>query len=138
LARNRILEIYTQGIVAQFTDRAQAMLSLLAWHFDPEAASISSELLQFLAKPLEQLHPVCTQVYPRYNSIYRAETLEHFKEKFCSLLTRLPLLVLNGLENFLLGGVTFSFGGGFSLDMQCIRHNECSHRHRERNFENSQ
>ncbi|KAJ5766729.1 uncharacterized protein N7511_004345 [Penicillium nucicola] len=120
LAQNRLLELYTKELVVQFTESAQTMLSLLAWHFDPEHASISSELLQFLAEPSEQLHSVCTKVYLHYNSIYHTEVFEDFKEKLCRLLTRLPLVVRNGLENLSMGGLTFCCGYEFSSGAHCF------------------
>ena len=95
LARNQILEIHTQGIVVHFTGRAQKMLSLVAWYFDPLFTSITSGLLRFLSRPGEQLYEVCTHIYPHCNF---SKTFEHFEETLRLFLERLPLLVFNGLE----------------------------------------
>lgn len=95
LAQSQILAVHAQEMVQHFTDRAQGMLSLLAWHFDPTCASITIELLRFLSQPYEQLHTVCEHIYPYYTLF---ETSQQFEEKLGRFLNLLPRLVSNCLE----------------------------------------
>lgn len=94
LARNQILEDFTQEMVVLFTHKAQTVMSLLAEHFDPACASITIGLLRFLSRPCDQLHTVCKHIYPLYNSF----ALQQSEEELGRFLERLRLLVLNGLE----------------------------------------
>lgn len=98
LAHDQTLKDHTQAMVLHFTDRAQEMLSLLARHFDPLGASITSGLLQFLSRPFEQLHTVCKKIYPEHSSC----ALQQIQQDLSRFLKGLPLLVLNGLESLYL------------------------------------
>ena len=72
--------------------------SLLARHFDPLGASITSGLLQFLSRPFEQLHTVCKKIYSEHTSC----VLQQFEQDLSRFLKGLPLFVLNGLESLYL------------------------------------
>ncbi|KAJ5249471.1 hypothetical protein N7524_011787 [Penicillium chrysogenum] len=97
LAQSQILAIHAQEMVEQFTDGAQEMLSLLAWHFDPACVSITVELLRFLSRPHKQLHTVCKHIYPYYPLV---ETFQEFEKKLGLFLKMLPRLVSNCLGKF--------------------------------------
>ncbi|CAG7938513.1 unnamed protein product [Penicillium salamii] len=96
LAKNNILKNYAHSMASNLTTCALAMLSLLAWHFDSRMIPLSRGLIQFFAKPYDEIDSICASIHLSYTKMFGSLSLAEFKEKLSGLLGLLEYHVIKG------------------------------------------
>lgn len=97
LIQHPLLEQHTEELVFDLQEKACILLSLLAWHFDPQMASVSIGLLRFFDQPWAQLSVVCKGIYPIYRKLHRVESEQRVEKDLRRLMELLPRVVVSKL-----------------------------------------